>query len=119
MEKIGITLKNNAARIFQPVNSNNVNVDSNSILNNVYDEDVARRIKEAIDKPRAIGEILSEKLNAPQNKKFYIKLAHQFPFTFLMECLAITDAADRERQIKTSKKQYFFGVVKRKQINEK
>src|SRR3989344_5908572 len=109
MEKIGITLKNNAARIFQPVNSNNVNVDSNSILNNVYDEDVARRIKEAIDKPRAIGEILSEKLSAPQNIKLYIKLAQKCSDMLLFECLAITEEAYRERRILTTKARFFYG----------
>ncbi len=91
---------------------NNVNVDNN-INNNVY-VDVAERIRDAIDKPKAIGEILSKELNAPQNLKFYIKLAYLYPEETLFECLALTKEAFKDGFIRTSPAQYFYGIVKRK-----
>lgn len=97
----------------QLLRGNNVNVDSN-IVNNVYDDNVAFRISETVDKPRAIGEILSEKLNAPQNIKLYIKLANQYPIETLFECLVLTEEAYGEGRIKTTKSQYFYGIVRRK-----
>ena len=94
---------------------NNVNV-VNNICNNVYDDNVAFKIRDALDKPKAIGEILAEKLNAHSNTKFYIKLAYQIPQETLFECLALTNEADRENRIRTSKAQYFYGIVRRKKI---
>ena len=95
----------------------NVNVDKD-ILNNVYDENVANKIREAVDKPKAIGQILAEKLNAPLNVRFYIKLVYQYPLKTLFECLALTDEAYREGRIKSTKAQYFWGIVKRKKRYE-
>lgn len=93
---------------------NNVNVDKDNLINNVYDDVVASRIKSAIDKPKAIGEILSEKLNAPDNIKFYIKLAYQYSEDTLFECIALTEEAAREGKIKTDRPRYFYGIVRRK-----
>ena len=91
----------------------NVNVDKD-ITNNVYDENVANRIQDAVDKPRAIGEILAEKLGAPSNVKFYIKLAYQYSLETLFECLSLTEEASRNNLIKTDKARYFYGIVRRK-----
>lgn len=110
MESILRKKINNRSPLLQ---DSNVNVDKN-IIKDVYDDNVASRIREAIDKPRAIGEILSEKLNAPGNIKLYIKLAHQHPIDFLFECLALTEEAGREGRIKKTKPQYFYGIVKMK-----
>lgn len=88
----------------------NVNVDNN-IYNNVYDDNVAEKINETIDKPKAIAEILTEKLNAPHNLKLYIKLAYQYPVETLFKCLALTKEAEREGRIKKSAAQYFYGIV--------
>lgn len=92
---------------------NNVNV-VNNISNNVYDDDVADKIRDAIDKPKAIAEILVEKLNAPHNLKLYIKLAYQYPTDTLFECIALTEEARRDGKIKTTPAQYFYGIVIRK-----
>lgn len=91
----------------------NVNVDKD-IYNNVYDVNVASKIRDAVDKPKAIGEILAEELNAPQNLKFYIKLAYLYPQETLFECLALTNEAAKENRINTDRPRYFYGVVKRK-----
>lgn len=89
----------------------NVNVDKD-ILKDVYDDSVIQKIKEAIDKPRAIAEDLAEKLDAPHNIKCYISLAYKYPIPFLYECLALTNEASREGRIKGTRAQYFYGVVK-------
>lgn len=94
-------------------NNVNVNVDKD-LYNNVYDENVASRIQDAVDKPKAIGEIIAEKLEAPRNLKLYIKLAYQHSQETLFECLALTNEAFREGRITTTKAQYFYGIVKRK-----
>ncbi len=91
----------------------NVNVDNN-IYNNVYDENVVQRIRDAIDKPKAIGEMLAEKLNAPNNLKLYIKLAYQYSTETLFECLALTNEAQKDGRIRTTPAQYFYGIVVRK-----
>lgn len=91
----------------------NVNDDKN-IYNNVYDENVASKIENAVDKPRAIGEDLAEKLGAPNNLRLYIKLARQYSIATLYECLALTEEAYREGLIRTTKAQYFYGIVIRK-----
>lgn len=93
--------------------STNVNDDKN-IYNNVYDENVASKIENAVDKPRAIGEDLAEKLGAPNNLRLYIKLARQYPISTLYECLALTNEAYEARLIRTTKAQYFYGIVIRK-----
>lgn len=90
---------------------NNVYVGNNT-NNNVYDEEMARRIQEAVDKPKAIAKELSEKLNAPQNKRLYIKLAYEYPAETLFRCLAITLDTARSKPIR-SKAAYFYGVVRR------
>lgn len=95
----------------------NVNVDKN-IYNNVYDDNVSSKIRDAIDKPKAIGEILAEELNAPQNLKFYIKLAYLYPQETLFECLALTNEAAKENRITTDRPRYFYGIVRRKKRNE-
>ena len=94
----------------------NVIVDKD-IINNVYNDVVASKIRDAIDKPKAIGEILVEKLNAPDNLKFYIKLAYMYSLETLFECIALTDEASREDRIKTTRPQYFYGILKRKRKN--
>ena len=99
-----------------PERKYNVNVD-NDLSNNVYNDNVAKKIQEALDKPKAIGQILADKLDAPQNLKFYIKLAYQYSTEVLFECLALTEEAFREGRIKTTKAQYFYGIVRRKKIN--
>mgnify|MGYP001612683420 CR=1 FL=1 len=91
----------------------NVNVVKDS-SNYVYDEDVAKKIRDAIDKPKATGEIIAERLDAPKNVKFYIKLVYQYPITTLFECLHLTHEAHKEGYIKTTKAQYFWGIVRRK-----
>lgn len=91
----------------------NVNVVNNN-ANYVYDVNVANKIREAVDKPKAIGEIIAERLSAPKNVKLYIKLAYQYPIATLFECLHLTDEAYREGLIKTTKAQYFWGIVRRK-----
>lgn len=93
-------------------NLNNVNVDNN-INNNVYDEDIANRIQRAIDKPKAIGEIIAEKLNAPNNTKLYIKLTREYSAEILFRCLALTEEASKDHLIRTTKAQYFYGIVRR------
>lgn len=95
---------------------NNVNVVSNN-YNNVYDNNVASKIEDAVDKPKAIGEIIAEKLNAPQNLKFYIKLAYLYPQETLFECLALTNEAAKENRIATDRPRYFYGIVRRKKKN--
>ncbi len=92
--------------------SYNVNVVNN--LDNNVNNDIVEKIRDAIDKPKAIGEDLAEKLNSPQNLKFYIKLAYQYPTETLYECLALTNEAQREGIIKTTSAQYFYGIVRRK-----
>lgn len=104
----------------EPINNivskrNNVNV-VKELSNNVYDDNIASKIQEALDKPKAIGEILAEKLDAPDNLKLYIKLAYQFPQTILFECLSLTDEASREGRIRTTRAQYFYGIVKRRRL---
>ena len=96
-----------------PLTRYNVN-DDEYIYNNVYDDNVASRIQEAIDKPKAIGEILAEKLNAPGNIKLYTKLAHQYSADLLFECVALTNEADKEDKIRTTRAQYFYGIVRQK-----
>ncbi len=91
----------------------NVNVVKDS-TNYVYDENVANKIRESVDKPKALGEIIAERLGAVKNIKFYIKLVYQYPITTLFECLHLTDEAYREGHIKTTKAQYFWGIVRRK-----
>jgi len=93
--------------------SPNVYVDKD-IYNNVYDENVASKIKDAIDKPKAIGQILVEKLDAPNNLRLYIKLAYQYPIEFLFLCVALTEEAYKDGLIRTTKSQYFYGIVKQK-----
>lgn len=90
----------------------NVNVVKDS-TNYVYDENVAKKIRDAIDKPKAIGEIIADKLDAPSNVKFYIKLAYKYPIAILFECLALTSEAFKEGRIKTTRSQYFYGIVKK------
>ena len=92
---------------------NNVNVDNN-IYNNVYNDNVAQLIKDSVDKPKAIGKIIAEKLNAEQNLKYYIKLAYLYPQETLFECIALTEEARKEGIIRTTPAQYFYGIVKRK-----
>lgn len=94
----------------------NVNVHKDN-SNNVYVENVAKKIEEALDKPKAIAEILAENLNAPSNLKFYLKLVYQYPTATLFECLALTKEAEREGSIRTTKAQYFYGIVRRKKKN--
>lgn len=91
----------------------NVNVEDNiEIVNNVYDDIVAAKIRDAVDKPRAIGEILSEALHKPENLKFYIKLAYLYSEITLFEALAITKDAYKQGKITTTQAQYFYGVLK-------
>lgn len=90
----------------------NVNVD-NYIKDNVYDENVAKRIQEAIDKPRAIAEIIAEELNAPNNTKLYIKLVYEYSEEVLFKCLALTKEAHKDGLIRTTRAQYFYGIVRR------
>ena len=92
---------------------NNVNVDSN-IYNNVYDDNVASRVRDAVDKPKAIGQELADALNAPDNLRFYIKLAYQYPQEILFECLALAKEAQKEGRIKTTSAQYFWGILRKK-----
>lgn len=93
--------------------SNNVNV-VRDIPTYVYDESVAQKIRDAVDKPKAIGEILAKELDAPQNTKFYIKLAYQYLVATLFECLALTKEASNEGRIQTTCAQYFYGIVRKK-----
>lgn len=101
--------------ILKKKNVDNVNVEE-SIYNNVNVEALIRRIQEAIDKPKAVGEILAVELNAPQNKKFYIKLAYQYPPEILFECLALAREAEREHRIRTDIARYFYGILKKKRL---
>ena len=94
------------------LNRKNVNVD-NYINNNVYDEQVAKKIQDAIDKPKAIGEILTEKLNAPHNLRLYIKLSYEYSTETLFRCVALTEEAFKQGLIKTDKARYFYGIVRR------
>ena len=96
---------------------NNVNVDNN-INNNVNVEELVRELQGEVDKPNALAEILVKQLEAPQNKRFYLKLAREYPIETLFKCLALTKEASRDGLIRTSKAQYFYGIVKR-QKNEK
>ena len=105
MEKLGNLLTNNHIP-----KRNNVNVDNNN-TNNVYDENVAHKIQDALDKPKAIGEVLAEKLGAPGNLKFYIKLARQYPQAILFECVSLTNEAVKEGRIRKSPSQYFWGIL--------
>ena len=107
----GLNYMNNIKSILS--RRNNVNVVNNN-SKNVYDDIVADKINNALDKPKAIGEILAEKLNAPNNKRLYIKLAYQYSTETLFECLALTDEAKKEGRIKTTSAQYFYGIVIRK-----
>lgn len=91
----------------------NVNVDK-SLSNNVYDDNVARKIQDALDKPKAIGQIVAEKLEAPSNIKLYIKLAYQYPINTIFESLSLTEEAHKAGRIRTTKAQYFYGIIKRK-----
>lgn len=109
MKRIGDLLKNNETVLQR----DDVNVDNNISIN-VYDDNVARRIREAIDKPKAIVELLAQELGAPSNRKFYIKLAYQYSIESLFECLSLTKEAHREGRIKTTRAQYFWGIVKKK-----
>lgn len=104
MDKIGSLLK---GRTF------NVNVDKD-ISKYVYDENVAIKIREALDKPKAIAEDIAEKLGATHNVKLYISLVYKYPIHHLYECLALTKEAHREGRIRTSMAQYFYGIVKKK-----
>ena len=90
----------------------NVNVNNN--IDNVNVEELVRIVNEAIDKPRAIAETLADKLNAPGNIKFYIKLASQHSHGLLFECLALTKEADREGRVKTDLARYFYGILRNK-----
>lgn len=113
--KTGVFMKDIGSLIKEKRVNPNVNVvNNNNIYNNVYDDNVASKIREALDKPKAIGEILADKLDTPKNLKFYIKLAYLNPPEFLFECLALTEEAAREGRIRTSKAQYFYGVVRKK-----
>lgn len=94
----------------------NVNVDKD-INNNVYDENVASRIRDAVDKPKAIGKEIAKALNAPDNLRLYIKLAHQYPQETLFECLSLTNEAARENRINTDRPRYFYGIIRRKKKN--
>lgn len=91
----------------------NVSVDRN-LINNVYNDVVASKIEEALDKPKAIGEEIANALNAPQNIKFYIKIAYLYPLETIFECLALTKEALREGRIEKSAAQYFWGILRRK-----
>lgn len=94
------------------IRRNNVNVDKYN-TNNVYDVQVAKKIRDAIDKPKAIAEILAEKLNKPQNTRLYIKLAYEYSTETLFRCLALTEESFVEGRIKTDKARYFYGIVKK------
>ena len=96
----------------------NVNADKD-LDNNVYDENVASKIENAVDKPRAIAEDLVEKLDAPDNLRFYIKLARQYDIGVLYESLALTKEASEAGLIKTTKAQYFYGIIRKKGSNER
>ena len=111
MQKIGDLLTYNHV----PTNEN-VNVEK-EISNNVYDDNVAFKIRDAVDKPRAIGQILAEKLNAPHNVKFYIKLAQQYSVDVLFESVALTNEMWNEGRIRTTKAQYFYGILRKKAKN--
>lgn len=91
----------------------NVNVDKD-IYNNVNVEELVRKIKEATDKPKAIGSILAEELGAPENLRFYIKLTYIYSQETLFECVALTKEAHREGRIYSTLGQYFYGIVRRK-----
>ena len=119
MESIEEEIKKRTTNIVGGVNKtrSNVNVDKD-LINNVYDDNVRQKIQEAIDKPKAIGTILAEKLNAPSNLKLYIKLAYQCSTETLFECLALTEEAYREERIRTTKAQYFYGIIRKKKKNE-
>lgn len=92
--------------------SPNVNADKD--ISNVYDENVASKIENTVDRPRAIAEDIAEKLNAPDNLRFYIKLARQYPTGVLYESLALTKEAYNAGLIRTTKAQYFYGIVRQK-----
>lgn len=94
------------------LNRKNVNVDK-YINNNVYDVLVAKKIQDAIDKPKAIGEILVEKLGAPQNLRLYIKLSYEYSVEVLFRCLALTEEAFIEGRVRTDKARYFYGIVRK------
>lgn len=90
---------------------NNVYVDKD-INNNVYfNVDDIEKINIAIDKHKAVGELLAEKLSKPQNVKFYIKLSYLNQSPFLLEWAAI--ALDAHKNGKASDLgKYFYGIVK-------
>lgn len=95
----------------------NVSVDK-EIINNVNVEELLRQIEDAVDKPKAIGELLANELGAPGNVKFYIKLSYQYPLHTLFEALALTKEAAREGKITKDRPRYFYGIVRRQKMKE-
>ncbi len=90
---------------------NNVYVDKD-IKNNVY-VDVAdiEKINEAIDKHKAVGELLAQKLGTPKNINLYIKLSYLNQSSLLFEWAAI--ALDASKEGRTSNPGgYFYGIVR-------
>lgn len=100
------------SKVLQGKRYYNVNVDK-EIVNNVNVEELVQQVKDAVDKPKAIGEQFARELQAPQNVKLYISLFYKHPLPTLYECLALTKEAHREGKIKTTQAQYFYGIVRR------
>lgn len=89
---------------------NNVHVDNNT-TNNVYVDVDIKKLNESIDKHKAIGELVAEKLGRPNNVELYIRLSYLNRFDQLLEwCALALDAFHQNRTKDVGG--YFYGIVR-------
>jgi hypothetical protein len=120
MEQINQVLKTKTS-----LKKNNVNVD-NSVLNNVNVDNVGQAteiflaaIENQEDKPRAIAEIICDKLgDSKDNLRFHLKMANKYREQpeVLIECVHIALAAQKDGIVRTTVAKYYVGVLRRKKM---
>lgn len=117
---------NNVVR--KDVNDNNVNKNNSNNVTNVENltreellELLNKKFIDEKEKRKWIVEELIGKLNDSSNANYYKSIAERYPAELLLECLSITQDADKRGVIKSTLAKYFVGVLKRrdKQIEEK